>query len=103
MKTDLEVLNFIKQFRELDASKCFLNGMCYYFTVILERRFAATRGIIIMYDQVMNHFATKIDNRIYDISGDVTDDAHFHWEPWRKVQETDALLTERIIRDCIQK
>lgn len=48
-----------------------------------------------MYDDVANHFGTRIDNKVYDITGDVTDD--YQWVTWDSVD--DAEHRERIIRD----
>ena len=56
-----------------------------------------------MYDEVMNHFATKIDGRIYDITGDITDDPKYKWERWTTVRSRDWRHTERILRDCVDK
>ena len=50
-----------------------------------------------MYDQVANHFVVEIDGRLYDITGDVTD--NYDVEPWDELD--DDLLKQRIIRDCI--
>ena len=96
------VLNFIEQFRELGAENCFSNGMCYYFTVILRTRFGeyATKR---MYDPVANHFATKIDGRIYDITGDITDEPNHKWVDWQAYIRLDSAHARRIERDCIAK
>lgn len=96
------ILNFIEQFRELGAENCFSNGMCYYFTVILRARFgeyAAKR----LYDPVTNHFATQIDGRIYDITGDITDKPDHKWVEWMVYQRLDSTHARRIERDCITK
>ena len=47
--------------------------------------------------QTSNHFGTKINGRVYDITGDVT--FKYEWKPWSEVD--DELLRARIIRDCI--
>lgn len=96
------ILNFIRQFRDLGAENTFSNGMCYYFTTILRRRFGSSNGTI-MYDQVTNHFATEIEGRIYDITGDVTDNSEYHWERWTDVRKHDPALAKFIRRDCILK
>lgn len=96
------ILNFISQFRELGAENCFSNGMCYYFTLILRKRFDPFYSTI-MYDEIMNHFATRIDGRIYDITGDITDNPQYHWERWSTIKERDELHASRIQRDCIDK
>ena len=96
------ILNFIRQFRDLGAENTFSNGMCYYFTTILRRRFGSS-NCPIMYDQVANHFATEIEGRIYDITGDITDNPEYHWERWTDVRKHDPALAKLIRRDCILK
>lgn len=96
------ILDFIRQFRELGAENCFSNGMCYHFTTLLRMRFGPYENSI-MYDQVANHFATMIDNRIYDITGDITDNTEYHWERWGTLMRKDPALAARIRRDCILK
>ena len=78
-----------------DASDVFTRGCCYWFAVILSQRFAACNAKIV-YDQVSNHFGTRVFGKVFDITGDVTD--KFSWEDW---PVDDALLFERIKRDCI--
>lgn len=94
------ILKFCEQFRQLNATDCFLNGMCYWFAFILRGRFTAQNPII-MYDGVANHFGCKIENRIYDITGDVTE--QYKWEVWLEYADRDSLETSRIYRDCILK
>jgi hypothetical protein len=93
-----EVLYFISQFAP--ARDLFLNGMCYWFAQILHQRFPVNS--IIMYDEIINHFACKIETGIYDASGEVS--TKYNWKP---LYETDAYKDEsewnRIIRDCIKK
>lgn len=95
--------NFIKQFRDFgnDVTDCFSNGMCWHFTTILRSRFP--RDSRIVYDSIINHFATEIDGRIYDITGDITDNDEYHWEYWESFIYKDPRHTERIRRDCIWK
>lgn len=47
----------------------FTCGCCYWFAFILCNRFPEA---VIMYDPVINHFVTQIDGRLYDITGEVT-------------------------------
>jgi hypothetical protein len=51
----------------------------------------------------MNHFATEIDGRIYDITGDITDDPQYHWKRWTAVCAEDYKHASRIHRDCADK
>lgn len=76
--------------------EAFTCGCCYWFADILAKRFADDHAEI-MYDQVINHFGTQINGRVYDITGDVTDE--FHWVPWKNMSDT--ILVQRIERDCI--
>lgn len=98
-KEDL-VLDFIKQFRDLGAKNCFANGMCYWFAGILGERFSDENPSI-MYDEIENHFGCKINDRIYDITGDVTE--AYDWNDWWSVAMRDRLLTDRIMHDCRDK
>ena len=81
----------------------FTNGCCYYFAEMLFLRFwmendpELTNGMSIMYDQVANHFGCRIDNRVYDITGDVTD--NYNWEEYEGIK--DENLTKILERDCI--
>lgn len=50
-----------------------------------------------MYDPIVNHFAAQIENRIYDITGDVTDS--YRMIPWSSFD--DELEKQRIIDYCI--
>lgn len=94
----MDVTQFLKRFHfSEDITDVFSNGCCYWFAKILYDRFALTHGATIMYDEVINHFGTKINGRVYDITGDVT--FKYAWKPWSEVD--DELLRARIIRDCI--
>lgn len=92
------VENFLKRFHfSENINDVFISGCCYWFAKILYDRFALTYGAVIMYDEVENHFGTKIAGRVYDITGDVT--LKYEWKAWSDVD--DELLRSRIIRDCI--
>lgn len=98
------VMDYIKQFRDFgpDVVNLFSNGMCYHFVVILRHRFGSQNSSI-MYDQVANHFATRIGGRIYDITGDITNNPEYKWERWSDVKKSDRALAKVIRRDCILK
>ena len=96
-----EVLKFIKKFQNPGTIDTFTKGCCYWFAFILDERFnwdAPCSGI--MYNSIDNHFATWINGKLYDITGEIklTDE----WEEWDKFMCKDELLTERIFRDCIE-
>jgi hypothetical protein len=74
------ILDFIQGFRDLDAEKCFSNGMCYHFTTLLRARFGDDCRVV--YDPFINHFAAEIGDRIYDITGDITDSGKYKFVYW---------------------
>lgn len=61
------ILNFIQNLK--GSEKVFLNGCCYWFAFILQERFGGN----MMYEPVINHFIQEIGGRLYDASGDVTE------------------------------
>lgn len=97
-KEDL-ILDFIKQFRDLGATNCFSNGMCYWFATILRMRFNGEHCHI-MYDEVENHFGCEINGIVYDITGVAS---AYDWQPWYNIEMNDRLLHSRILRDCKDK
>lgn len=93
------ILNYIKQFRDLGAENCFANGMCYHFTTLLRARFG--HDCKVLYDPIINHFATEIDGHIYDITGDITDNSKYKFAYWDSYKYNDLKEAQRIYRDCI--
>ena len=95
-----EVMKFIDRFtygeKQASVEECFAHGCCFWFAHILVSRFP--HGMLV-YDQVMNHFGCLIGDRVYDITGDVTD--AYHWEPWVLAYTNDPDRAKRIERDCI--
>ena len=95
-----KVKKFIARFNrngnQEQVVETFSFGCCFWFSYILAARFA-NDGAVIMYDEVINHFGTRVDGRVYDITGDVTD--NYHWVPWSEI--SDDSLRRVIIRDCI--
>jgi hypothetical protein len=105
MKTKQDIVeNYIQQFRQFgeDVVDCFSNGMCYQFMVILQKRFGPLCTTP-LYDEITNHFATKIGDRIYDINGDITDDPRYNWKRWTSVVAEDYCRSQRIYHDCVDK
>lgn len=92
-----EINQFINHFHSIskngNITDVFTCGCCYWFAFILCTRFNAT----MMYDPIMNHFAARIGNRIYDITGDVTD--KYQMGEWDKFD--DELEKQRIVDYCI--
>ena len=87
-----EVLHFIRKFH--GAEDTFLNGCCYWFAEILERRFHGRK----MYHPIENHFACDIRGKLFDVTGEIDRNG---FEDWYEFLEKDELLTERIFRDCV--
>ena len=92
-----DVDGFISRFHEQPStSDTFLFGCCYWFADMLCRRFP-NKDPAVMYDEVANHFGARLNGRVFDISGDVTD--QYDWQVWDQLP--DLALRSRIIRDCI--
>lgn len=95
-----DVLDFISCFtlggRRQEVAETFTSGCCYWFAKVLELRF----GGAIVYDPVNNHFATQIGCRVYDITGDVTEEYVSPWVPW-STYELGSGCRRGIERDCI--
>lgn len=90
-----DINHFLSRFHDSkDVDTVFTCGCCYWFALILHCRFPES---VIMYDQAANHFVTLIDGRLYDITGDVTE--QYDVIPWLTLD--DELLKSRIVRDCI--
>lgn len=87
---------FLKRFHSSDSvDDVFTNGCCYWFAYVLFARFFAD-GAEIVYDPIDGHFGTRIYGRVFDITGDVTDD-----HMWVAFDDIDAEQKLRITRDCI--
>ena len=103
--TKREVIeDFIHQFNAFgdDVRKCFSYGMCYHFSHILGFRFR-DEDTHCLYDPVNNHFATQINGRIYDITGDITEETIYSWVLWKTIYYQDPKLAARVMRDCMWK
>lgn len=98
---------FIKKFKRDSNNEKFLenhftNGYCYHFAVILAALFGnEDYQSNIMYNPIDNHFATKYNNKLYDITGEIklTTD----WVDWNRYKEFEPLDSERVIKNCIYK
>lgn len=89
-----EVLDFIKRRFPNDCN--WLNGNCYYFSLILKARFP--QGII-YYDVINGHFIFEYKSKYYDWSGEIQPNEHL--VEWNKFDEYDCLQKQHIIRDCV--
>lgn len=93
-----EILLFIKRFES--AKELFLSGCCYWFADILYERFYYDYGIVeIYYNPVDNHFATMIDNILYDVTGSINDNGFICWNDY-KIEE--PFGARRIEEYCIK-
>lgn len=90
----LEILGFIK--RRFYENCHWLDGNCYYFSLILLDRFPEGE---VYYDVIWGHFVFKCENSFYDWSGLIEEPETAI--PWNVFDEYDSSLKNRIIRDCI--
>ena len=97
------VIKFINNFKKIHPTEIedvFSNGYCYWFAMILSSRFNAV-GSTIYYLPIRNHFIVKIEDKFYDITGEVIpDEKPYAWCFYRLF---DSIEYERIKRDCILK
>lgn len=89
---DINVNGFIARFA--GAQDTFLNGCCYWFAVILKERFRAA----IYYHPIDNHFAGKISDKLYDVTGEIDGEG---FVPWDEYKYTDLTHARRICEQCI--
>lgn len=97
-----KVLTFISHFSNFGPQvvDCFTCGNCYWFAQILFGRFCGKAAAVhLTYDDIENHWGCYINGRIYDITGDVTE--QYNWERWYDVAKRDPLHTAVLYRDCI--
>ena len=95
------VLRFIEDLKckyKNELEDLFTNGYCYWFSVILSKRFDG----VIYYLPIENHFITKINNRYYDITGevDITGLVLYSWDNYKSFEPLDS---ERVKKYCIDK
>lgn len=95
LETEEQILRFINGFESV--KDFFLNGYCYWFAVILAKRFNGE----IWYYPIENHFITVINNKGYDASGEY--EIHQPTYPWGTYYKVDSLDCMRVVRDCINK
>ena len=96
------VERFIRDFKCFDSgevTRTFTNGYCYWFAFILHTRFPNSE---IVYYSAGNHFACKIGNHVFDITGDITHQNHF-FESWEEFKKIEPLESARITKYCIDK
>jgi hypothetical protein len=92
------VLKFISKFKKYNSDALeytFMNGYCYYFSIILQERF----GGEILYDQIEGHFLFLYKDNLYDIRGNVT---HLY-DISKLINKDEWLRMDSIIRGVILK
>ena len=89
-----EVLEFIKRRFPIDCN--WLNGNCFYFSIILLSRFP--QGSI-WYDVVQGHFIFLYNGDYYDWNGKVSPQGYL--VKWDEFEKYDALQKQVIVRDCV--
>ena len=89
-----EIIEFIKRRFPTDCN--WLDGNCFYFSVILLSRFP--EGLI-YYDVIYGHFVFKYEDHYYDWNGKIEPKGYL--VEWNKFDEYDILQKKIIIRDCI--
>lgn len=94
MNIKQEVLEFIRRRFKTDCN--WLDGNCYYFSIILKDRFPSGS---IYYDVIHGHFVFKYEDVYYDWTGE-TNPSKVVVE-WDKFDEYDSLCKRRIIDGCI--
>ena len=96
-----EINKFIKAFNSYGEQviKCFTESNCYWFAYILKSQFNGD----IVYNPIIHHFACKIDEHIYDITGDCTEEYHVGWVDWFEYLQIDPVHSKRLIQCCINK
>ena len=106
---DIEIEKFIEAFANYgyDAVKCFRDDCSYWFAFILFKRFETlAEKPVIEYSQASNHFVTKINGKLYDITGDVTNifnQPHQQTTTWNYFQLSEPALAEKIVASYINK
>lgn len=91
-----EVGKFIKRFQSPENNSIFSGDCSYWFAIILHRRFIRN-GAKIMFNMDKNHFGTMICGRVYDVTGDVTE--NYSWMSWLEIQ--DNSMKEKITNKYI--
>lgn len=89
-----EVIEFIK--RRFPNDSNWLNGNCFFFTVILKSRFPLG---IIFYDVILGHFVFRYKDKFYDWSGEIVPDGYL--VKWDDFEDYDKFQYKRILSDCI--
>lgn len=86
------ILDFIAIFSTPSNRVLFTEVACYWFAHILHTRFSNS---YIVYDPHRVHFATKINNKIYDITGIIEDDSEYiDWDEYSETFDDSEYISE---------
>lgn len=88
------IIEFINRRFKKDCN--WLDGNCYYFSIILKDRFPSGK---ILYDVINGHFIFLYNNQYYDWTGCIQPDGYL--VEWDKFDEYDSLQKKIIVRDCL--
>lgn len=98
-----DIEQFISKFRTPETVKVFTEGCCYWFAHILYTRFTMThKNPEIWYNEVDGHFATKINGRLYDITGEIKD-VNNKWVKWDDYLVNEPSYSMVVVKGCILK
>ena len=103
MSKPKEILEFIHEFSKFGKPvvTAFTCGNCYWFAHILHTRFPDSKIVML---PVEGHFVTKINEKLYDIEGNVTtkykNSPKDDWEEYKLIEPEHS---KQIERDCILK
>ena len=95
--TNKKVLQFIERFKK-NAGSCYSSaletvftcGNCYWFAVVLTERFKFYSPKLYYYP-ITGHFAEKISDSFYDITGEIqSEEKPIAWETLKKEEPTRA-------------
>lgn len=89
--------NFKRGFDREYLEDVFLNGNCYHFALIIKEMYDGD----IVYDPHETHFLTKINDRFYDIRGEVEEPMDYYY--WSELEEIDYNEYEFIKHNCVFK
>lgn len=102
--TAKEVEDFILCFSKFgnDVKRAFIEGCCYWFAYILKERFAPNARIICLPQE--GHFVTKIGEKYYDITGNVTKRYQkSQKDDWEEYQRYNSSRAQKIAKNCVLK
>lgn len=102
---DAEMNDFLTRFHLNEKSSAcvnevFTSGCCFWFAKILQERFEKY-GAKIVFCPSISHFACRINDSIYDITGRLSYIDDEEWYEWDKYKEIDPAHYERLLRDCV--